>query len=547
MRKLLFFILTLALAPLQTALAETLTLTTYYPAPFGAYDRLRLVPRDPAGMVCNAASLGTLFVENVTNTLKICSDPGNPDYQLLTGIWTQIGDSIFPFYTAARPNTRVGIGTMNPQARLDVDGFTYIGPRKPEESLWFSPGLIVNGDIHVGAIRKTPSVEPAGYGPQLIFAGGPSVESNLESINTDYIWMARYNVAKDVSEFRINIGDNPLADNIYRDSLAIGAFNLDMPFAPLAIDGTLYPVNSWAPRFRMTSDGRLGINTADALPRTALELGDDGAILARGKYASGWIEPNLGAGTRMLWYPRKAAFRAGTVSGTQWNQANIGVVSFATGFDTIASGEGSTAMGYETIASGFYSTAMGEISKASGPRSTAMGYMTIASGDFSTAMGHDAVAGGQSSTAMGGHTSASGDFSTAMGSHSVASGLRSTALGNTSTAQAVDSVVIGRYNIISGNKTAWVDTDPLFVIGNGTNNAVRSNALTVLKNGKTGIGTDVPQGTLEVSSTTGAFIPPRMTTAQRNSLPRVEGSIIYNKDTGKLNFYDGVNSLWTEL
>src|SRR3989339_50748 len=41
-----------------------------------------------------------------------------------------------------------------------------------------------------------------------------------------------------------------------------------------------------------------------------------GNILATGTFGSGWTEPNLGAGPRMMWYPRKSAFRVGYVEGT---------------------------------------------------------------------------------------------------------------------------------------------------------------------------------------------------------------------------------------
>ncbi|MDI6856602.1 MAG: hypothetical protein QMD21_07475, partial [Candidatus Thermoplasmatota archaeon] len=144
--------------------------------------------------------------------------------------------------------------------------------------------------------------------------------------------------------------------------------------------------------------GNVGIGTTD--PRTRLELGDDGAILAIGTYNSGWTEPDLGSGTRLLWYPRKAAFRAGRVTGTQWNDANIGSYSTAMGYNTTASGRSSTAIGYGTTASGWYSTAMGLETTASGWYSTAMGVRTTASGFYSTAMGRGIRAEGEYSVAI---------------------------------------------------------------------------------------------------------------------------------------------------
>ncbi len=60
--------------------------------------------------------------------------------------------------------------------------------------------------------------------------------------------------------------------------------------------------------------------------------------------------------------------------------------------------------------------------------------------------------------------------------------------------------------------------------------------------GNVGIGTSSPQGALDVSSTTGAFIVPRMTTAQRNALTAVNGMIIYNTTDNQFNFYE--NGAW---
>jgi hypothetical protein len=57
--------------------------------------------------------------------------------------------------------------------------------------------------------------------------------------------------------------------------------------------------------------------------------------------------------------------------------------------------------------------------------------------------------------------------------------------------------------------------------------------------GNLGIGTATPAGALDVTSTTGAFIVPRMTTTQRDALSAVNGMIIFNTTTSKFNFYEG--------
>lgn len=130
--------------------------------------------------------------------------------------------------------------------------------------------------------------------------------------------------------------------------------------------------NSPVTPFGLAVYGKVGIGTA--VPRTALELSGDGAILAIGTFDEGWIEPNLGAGARMLWYPNKVAFRAGYVSGGQWNDANIGIASVAFGAGTTARGYASAAFGGSTSASGQNSVAFGNNAVASGDVSAALGF-----------------------------------------------------------------------------------------------------------------------------------------------------------------------------
>jgi hypothetical protein len=57
--------------------------------------------------------------------------------------------------------------------------------------------------------------------------------------------------------------------------------------------------------------------------------------------------PVSGEGTRMMWLPEISGFRVGTVTDTAWNSTNIGLASFGSGINSIASGNVSTAMGFD--------------------------------------------------------------------------------------------------------------------------------------------------------------------------------------------------------
>jgi trimeric autotransporter adhesin len=174
-----------------------------------------------------------------------------------------------------------------------------------------------------------------------------------------------------------------------------------------------------------------------------------GGFVARGNYGQGTI-PLTGAGARLMWHPRKAAFRVGRVTGSQWDDANIGNSSVATGYNTTASGGFSTATGGGTTASGSYSTAMGYNTTASESFSTATGAGSTASAQSSTAMGQSTTASGWASTAMGVATTASGGVSTAMGDGTTASGLASTAMGSSTTASGSYSTAMGLETTASG-------------------------------------------------------------------------------------------------
>ena len=52
----------------------------------------------------------------------------------------------------------------------------------------------------------------------------------------------------------------------------------------------------------------------------------DGGIMAKGIYNVGAQLTTTGTGTRMFWYPRKAAFRAGYTVNNNWDNDSIGGV-----------------------------------------------------------------------------------------------------------------------------------------------------------------------------------------------------------------------------
>jgi hypothetical protein len=167
---------------------------------------------------------------------------------------------------------------------------------------------------------------------------------------------------------------------------------------------------------------------------------------------------------------------------------------------TKASESYAVAIGGQASASGFAAISLGYYTLASASSAVALGYKTKATIKLATAMGSETTASGVVSTAMGNITLARGSVSTAMGNATRAEGSYTTATGYHTVARSYGSFVVGSYNdtLPTSSLSSWQTTDPLFIIGNGTDDANRSNAVTVLKNGNMGVGTTDPAERLDV-------------------------------------------------
>ena len=231
-----------------------------------------------------------------------------------------------------------------------------------------------------------------------------------------------------------------------------------------------------------------------------------------------------------------------------------GEASTTFGAGSTASGERAFAQGQETIASGENAVAINSYSDATGDHSFASGYTTCASGVASVAFGASTVSSGDRTFATGGSSVVSGDDSAAFGNGNTAASNQSLAIGqdNTtatthsagvnafvggygSTATSDDSFVFGSVNIDSpaatgnnvnqfliGNNLKTPQNAAtasagncqfvigkfndyasmphnLFTVGNGADEAGRSNAFVVGLGGNVGIGNSEPTVELDVT------------------------------------------------
>jgi Head domain of trimeric autotransporter adhesin len=263
--------------------------------------------------------------------------------------------------------------------------------------------------------------------------------------------------------------------------------------------------NTWkrnANHIYNNNTGNVGIGTNNPLAR--LHVADSSVLFMGPPFLGGAPYPNppvSGTGVRMMWYPQKAAFRAGQVFGNLWDNDSVGVYSFAVGINTLAKSHSAFASGSNTEASGDFSFAGGIFSKATSLTSFAFGHQAEALAQYSVAIGHNATANGSSSFSIGNSTNANGNGSFSIGNFTNADGFSSLSTGYNNKAKSNYSFVAGKYN----DTTA---TNRLFEIGNGTADNARNNAITVLTNGNTGIATINPLAKLHVENNSVLFTGP---------------------------------------
>lgn len=211
--------------------------------------------------------------------------------------------------------------------------------------------------------------------------------------------------------------------------------------------------------------------------------------------------PSVGA-TVIITYTTNSAYTKAFTFGSRNDElnSNIGGFSSTLGYHNVASGMWSHAEGFVSQALADSAHAEGANTTASGLGSHAEGFSTRATGNYSHAEGESAgidasfAASGYASHSEGYNTKAAGDYSHAEGNYvqaigkaSHAEGYYSRALGDYSHAQNLYTVaqrksqtVIGKYNIadVSGSSASDLGEFAL-IIGNGTADNARSNALTV--------------------------------------------------------------------
>lgn len=216
------------------------------------------------------------------------------------------------------------------------------------------------------------------------------------------------------------------------------------------------------------------------------------------------------------WYfnPSRLYMRGGYNLNSSWAPDSSGKFSFGYGSNVKAKGDNSFAVGERSVASENYSIAIGANTNATGFAAIAMGYASEATNGYALAIGQSVDATGYNAMALGHNNLAAGNFSAAMGTsnQALAGGSFVMGVGNITRAQyafamginnrskSQGGMAVGLYNDTTNAVIDMISpNNRIFQVGNGTSDATRSNAMTILQNGNIGLGSLQPDKNLVVA------------------------------------------------
>jgi Chaperone of endosialidase/Head domain of trimeric autotransporter adhesin len=383
---------------------------------------------------------------------------------------------IFFFLTVITCQTitaqNVGIGTTEPLNKLQVTGNLLVNT--PTKATNTPPNLAqIETIINAGTV----SFSDADSTGRIYDPGGPSGNYNANITGFAQILTSGFSTAIEITVESMQLGTGDSL--IIKESASASAYTL------LAVGNGYTSTGKWI--FNSRSLYITFKSNADA------SVGSGFSLLFKRLYSDLASIPNVSGvtGKALFFELNTGAFRSG-------NNTN-GV-------------------------RGNFSTAIGSVNTAIGNHATAIGFSNTSSGDFSIAMGYENTASGFASTALG--------FGT------VASGGRSTTIGVNTSSLGYAGMAMGMYNnpILASAQTSVTSITPLLVVGNGDDDANRSNAMVVLKNGNVGIGTDAPVGNLHIRHAGGGGL------LLENSSDNNKWRIYSASSDNNLTFYNNANA-----
>lgn len=539
----LFFILIVLLCG-QVAFADKVTLTTYIPAPFAAYKRLKLTPLAGEPFSCDDTQNGAMYYDNTLNEILVCTSSNS--WETLSP-WIEDGNAIYPKSTSDNPQLRVGLGITNPRHLLHVkDGNFYVeGEDYYSDTLW--GGGNAPDPLPAPITPNIPDIGPTThmiyYPPLGIFRSGV--------FSTEGAWHSTSNPTADLATrmnpdnwgiWSIGMGVNTRAEGW--KSIAIGEYAMATNISdPSKIGGIAIGKESFANIASVAIGGLQASASNHSYTIGSQSTGnDESVIIGNESYAdrsstvighsNGTVGNPIEYST-VLGYGNNVAY--GTVIGSNnvydggnnttsdsiiigtnsrinqtgnekvsiglsnFVQGNksiiIGNGAFANGFNSISIGQTTGSYNYETVGIGFTALA-GEASQNNRSAFSQTDY-----DDFrgSVALGINATAKRTGSIAMGNNVRAFAKYSVALGRNAVAGiasgpnkgdGENTFSFGDEMTVTGENSIGIS----ISNRDTYTVSQDNTMAIVGRSNMRMgideRQPQATLHINGQLGMGND---------------------------------------------------------
>jgi len=470
-----------------------------------------------------------LQVLNFSNDTLYLDNGGQVYLGEYSSLWGQNDTNIY--YN----NGWVGVGTETPSGMMVVQGDEGVNPDSAIFEVKNKEGQTIFA-VYDGGVRiwvddtgAKANTDKGGFA-----VGGYRLN---KSISSEYLRVTPDSVRVYIRE------DDGTKANTDKGGFAVGGYRLNKSTpsqyfninANLEAD-TLNPSEAriyWYPLKEAFMSGRVLVESADSVGLNS--------------WASGYESKSIGDYSQALGYKARAFGENSTAIGYEANSDGLNAIAF--GNNVHANGNSSVAIGYEAVASGIGSMAIGcvglaysdgvyhlvDAPHAINDHSYAFGMGCLASGKSSFAFGIQTEASFHNATAFGYKTKSISYTSTSMGYETKASGYYSTSTGFNTIAKSYNEFVVGRYNdtTISNTTSSWVDSEPLFIIGNG-DEVTSHNAMMVLKNGNVGINTNSPEAPLDIETNSSGYA----LHIEESGTGTEEWQLGVNS-LGDLNFFDG--------
>ncbi|HEC69240.1 MAG TPA: hypothetical protein ENI31_03015 [Candidatus Omnitrophica bacterium] len=235
---------------------EELTVTTYYPSPFGVYRCLRLYPYDTCGEEggvcgeCNSTNSGTMCYNGKDGVLYICN---GEDWQIASDLWrlNAANKTIYPRDLV----WKVGVGTDDPQRKFVV--------KDKKAEIWFGDDMIV----HPGA-----STDDLGSGIRVTSSDSFGTGVIIDSSSSRYAGLCLTDAGE--GHVCLYVSDEPAGSD---EGFRITTYNNQ----PIELVTEPKPAAGHIVAMRINADGKVGIGTEN--PQKKVEVVDGNLNIKMGK------------------------------------------------------------------------------------------------------------------------------------------------------------------------------------------------------------------------------------------------------------------------